>query len=247
MVSKMVRPPTLPRSRAVPRLSSQTFSTTTPSRSALFNLNGLAHSRESQYLSKERGIPRTEFSSNIHLIRSSEVDPFPNAPGASKHANEFQHSSRKRAGRQATIVDETNEALVRNLMDNTHPVQQRKSIEALVVQLRAAREEIAHLRAISHRSHLGKADGYRRNHPRLVLVGGVALGLLVWAETQRHFSKEEAEKQAAEMDATAPVQTEIVEEAQIIDSEPVEIAESEPQPDPGRSHKRRSSLGFLWA
>lgn len=62
------------------------FSTTPPSRSVLFNLGGLAASREGQYLSKETGIPRTEYSSNIHLIRSSEVDPFAPAPGATKQA-----------------------------------------------------------------------------------------------------------------------------------------------------------------
>lgn len=62
----------------------RTFSTTTAARSVLFNLNGLAHSRESQYLSKERGLPRTEYSSNIHLIRSSEVDVLgPSVPGSS--------------------------------------------------------------------------------------------------------------------------------------------------------------------
>lgn len=86
----MVRPRVLPTpSRVVANVHAQSrlFSTTPPSRSALFNLGGLAASREGQYLSKETGIPRTEYSSNIHLIRSSEVDPFAPAPGASKHAN----------------------------------------------------------------------------------------------------------------------------------------------------------------
>lgn len=74
-----------PRSTAPPRLY---FHSTTPARySALFNLGGLAASREGQYLSRERGIPRTEYSSNIHLIRSSEVDPFAPAPGATRYAN----------------------------------------------------------------------------------------------------------------------------------------------------------------
>lgn len=52
----------------------------------LFNLGGLGASREAQYLSKERGIPRTEYSANIHLIRSSEVDPFAPAPGSTRAA-----------------------------------------------------------------------------------------------------------------------------------------------------------------
>ena len=50
----------------------------TPHRSSgsLFNLSGLSVSRESRFLSKERGIPRTEFSPHLELIRSSEVEPF---------------------------------------------------------------------------------------------------------------------------------------------------------------------------
>ncbi|KAL1877922.1 hypothetical protein Daus18300_002275 [Diaporthe australafricana] len=52
----------------------------------LFNLGGLGASREAQYLSRERGIPRTEYSANIHLIRSSEVDPFAPAPGSTRSA-----------------------------------------------------------------------------------------------------------------------------------------------------------------
>lgn len=64
------------------------FSTTHALRAGgpLFNLGGLGASREAQYLSKERGIPRTEYSANIHLIRSSEVDPFAPAPGATRTA-----------------------------------------------------------------------------------------------------------------------------------------------------------------
>ena len=46
-----------------------------PSNSIL-NLSGLSVSRESRFLSKERGIPRTEFSPHLELIRSSEVNPF---------------------------------------------------------------------------------------------------------------------------------------------------------------------------
>ena len=52
---------------------------TTPrilSSGSLFNLAGLSTSRESGFLSKERGIPRTEFSPHLELIRLSEVEPF---------------------------------------------------------------------------------------------------------------------------------------------------------------------------
>ncbi|KAL8806230.1 MAG: hypothetical protein Q9182_001505 [Xanthomendoza sp. 2 TL-2023] len=44
--------------------------------SPLFNLGGLSTSRESQYLSKERGLPRTDFAPHLELIKSSEVEPF---------------------------------------------------------------------------------------------------------------------------------------------------------------------------
>ena len=63
---------------------------------SLFNLSGLSHSRESGFLSKERGIPRTEFAPHLELIRLSEVEPFaekklptvdslqPSSPGSSQ-------------------------------------------------------------------------------------------------------------------------------------------------------------------
>ncbi|KAL8659738.1 MAG: hypothetical protein Q9202_006973 [Teloschistes flavicans] len=54
--------------------SHHAFHSTPHPHSALFNLGGLSTSRESQYFSKERGIPRTEFSPQLQLIRSSEVD-----------------------------------------------------------------------------------------------------------------------------------------------------------------------------
>ena len=43
---------------------------------SLFNLSGLSTSREAGFLSKERGIPRTEFAPHLELIRLSEVEPF---------------------------------------------------------------------------------------------------------------------------------------------------------------------------
>lgn len=50
------------------------FHTSRTLSSALFNLGGLSTSRENQFLSKEKGRPRTEFSPHLELIRSSEVD-----------------------------------------------------------------------------------------------------------------------------------------------------------------------------
>ncbi|KAL8820644.1 MAG: hypothetical protein Q9223_001188, partial [Gallowayella weberi] len=80
----MARPPLLkPAARS---LFSITFSNRGTTRSfhntlclagsPLFNLGGLSTSREAQYLSKERGIPRTDFAPHLELIKSSEVEPY---------------------------------------------------------------------------------------------------------------------------------------------------------------------------
>ena len=63
--------------RATSRTFQRTFHSTPPlAGSPLLNLSGLSTSRESQYFSKERGIPRTRFSPHLELIESSEVSPF---------------------------------------------------------------------------------------------------------------------------------------------------------------------------
>ena len=63
--------------RATLGMISRPFHSTRPQASnSILNLSGLSTSRESRFLSKERGIPRTEFSPHLELIRSSEVDPF---------------------------------------------------------------------------------------------------------------------------------------------------------------------------
>lgn len=101
------------------------FSTTPVSRSALFNLGGLAASRESQYLSKETGIPRTEYSANIHLIRSSEVDPFAPAPGATKQAKE----TRERIAQKKRLDHHT--LTSKGVQYKTDEVMRRQSSETL--------------------------------------------------------------------------------------------------------------------
>ncbi|KAL6716580.1 hypothetical protein ACLMJK_006147 [Lecanora helva] len=65
----------------------------TPCRSSgsILNLSGLSVSRESRFLSKERGLPRTEFSPHLELIRSSEVEPFMKK-GASGASEKLSHS-----------------------------------------------------------------------------------------------------------------------------------------------------------
>ncbi|ROW11833.1 hypothetical protein VPNG_04922 [Cytospora leucostoma] len=91
-----------------------------------FNLGGLAASREAQYLSKERGIPRTEYSSNAHRIRASEVDPFAPAPGATPGVA---------AARGAQAADKSR--------IHTIALADCKARDSLAVQLHAAKEELA--------------------------------------------------------------------------------------------------------
>lgn len=59
------------------RLPSRHFHTTSSlAGSPFFDLTRLSASRESQHLSKEKGIPRTEFAPHLELLKSSEVTPF---------------------------------------------------------------------------------------------------------------------------------------------------------------------------
>jgi len=73
-------------SRGPVHTRSFSVSSSSCSGSPLFNLTGLANSRETQHFSRERRIPRTEFSPQLQLLRASEVDPFAPAPGASAGA-----------------------------------------------------------------------------------------------------------------------------------------------------------------
>lgn len=253
-MSKMFRPPTMLRSCVYPpagRLCPRTFSTTTPSLSALFNLNGLAHSRESQYLSKERGLPRTEYSSTIQLIRSSEVDPFPNAPGASKHATlEVRRSSQSRGGRQAMVSTTAgvNEKAVRNYDGISHPAQ--KAIEELKVQLMAVLDENARLRAAAL-EHTRAEGSVSRGILRVLvfLVGSYGLIAFFWpAALPKYISKETDVEKIAESNAATVAQT-------VSDEEPIRLASDsdavllpkEELHGPQQNRKSRNPLSFLWA
>lgn len=103
----------------------------------LFNLGGLGASREAQYLSKERGIPRTEYSANIHLIRSSEVDPFAPAPGSTRSA-----ARRAAARAQAEAHPQLAASGVPNVGVAPDPVA-HGGLAALAAQLQAVRDELA--------------------------------------------------------------------------------------------------------
>ena len=94
---------------------------------SFFDLARLGASREAQYLSKQHGIPRTEFSANTHLIRSGEVDPSAPAPGASPRV------VAARAGQAAAEASIQDAELSRTTAARN----------SLVVQLRLAREELA--------------------------------------------------------------------------------------------------------
>lgn len=77
-----------PSALVVPSLKRSFHRTTPCAGSSILNLSGLSTSRESRFLAKERGIPRTEFSPHLELIRSSEVEPF-----ASRDASSTAQSS----------------------------------------------------------------------------------------------------------------------------------------------------------
>lgn len=127
------------------------FSTSSPVRGGgpLFNLGGLGASREAQYLSKERGIPRTEYSANIHLIRSSEVDPFAPAPGSTRAAGRAAARAEEAARAKDAARDER--ARGRSHLASGAPsvgvaapgLPAHDSVSSLVAQLQALRDELA--------------------------------------------------------------------------------------------------------
>lgn len=258
-MSKMFRFPTVLRPRATPgRLSPRTFTTTSPSLSALFNLNGLAHSRESQYLSKESGIPRTEYSSNIHLIRSSEVDPFPNAPGASKHAIPAPEGrlSQKRTGHSATITttDRHNETHIRDV--NSVPYPTRRMIEELRREVRAVMDENVQLRAAllqrSDIENVGTAasGSLSREVLRvfLFLAGSYALVSYLWPMAFAKYAAKEVDEGVVDLPAAAATQIEFnTEEAMPVNSSGSVTAPQIQLPEPQPSHKSWNPLSFLWA
>ncbi|KAG6368980.1 hypothetical protein INS49_003199 [Diaporthe citri] len=108
----------------------------------LFNLGGLGASREAQYLSKERGIPRTEYSANIHLIRSSEVDPFAPAPGSTRTA-----AARAAARAQAEAHSQLASAAVPNGRAAPDPAA-HGGLAAMAAQLQALRDELAETKRV---------------------------------------------------------------------------------------------------
>ncbi|KAI3395258.1 hypothetical protein diail_1611 [Diaporthe ilicicola] len=107
----------------------------------LFNLGGLGASREAQYLSRERGIPRTEYSANIHLIRSSEVDPFAPAPGSTRAAAARAAARAHAEGAAAAAAAAAHEA--RNASAVAQDPTALGGMQGLAAQLDATRDELA--------------------------------------------------------------------------------------------------------
>lgn len=120
----------------------------------LFNLGGLGASREAQYLSKERGIPRTEYSANIHLIRSSEVDPFAPAPGSTRAAAARAAARAEAEARLASAFP--SRASVRAAPDPAA----NGAMTAMAAQLQALRVELAETkRALRGMQARGEGSG----------------------------------------------------------------------------------------
>ncbi|KAH8753021.1 hypothetical protein F5883DRAFT_651174 [Diaporthe sp. PMI_573] len=109
---------------------------------SFFNLGGLGASREAQYLSKERGIPRTEYNSNIHLIRSSEVDPFAPAPGSTRAA---AARAAARAEAEAEAESQLAAAAARHAKSCSYFAARdgQEGVAGLEAQLQAVKDELA--------------------------------------------------------------------------------------------------------
>ena len=103
------------------------FHCTTPcAGSSILNLSGLSTSRESRFLAKERGIPRTEFSPHLELIRSSEVEPFAGRDASSA----AQPSSTLSSGHTGAVDSPLSVAYLIKELDATR-VLQAKTADAL--------------------------------------------------------------------------------------------------------------------
>lgn len=127
----------------------------------LLNLSHFSAAKEAQYLSKERKIPQTEFHPYLELIRSSEVDIFAPAPGASA----MVVSALKRAQMGQTDMQTTFNLAIANAMQ----------------QIQAARNESYQARMTLARIH----EKYRREERTsfLVMMTTIALLSLVLVKT----------------------------------------------------------------
>lgn len=145
----------------------------------------------------------------------------------------------------------TEERLVQYLMDGSHPAQQRKSIEDLLVQLRVAREEIAQLQATMRGDGLGREDGQRapwhwKEYSLFTLTGAFALFVWFEADLEKVLSKYRVGKwEAAEATTVESSDTDTAEVANSA-AEPMMTTGNEPQ-DLLRSQHHRRPLSFLWA
>ncbi|KKY33107.1 hypothetical protein UCDDA912_g06931 [Diaporthe ampelina] len=220
----------------------------------LFNLGGLGASREAQYLSREHGIPRSEYSANIHLIRSSEVDPFAPAPGSTRTA-----AARAAARAQA----ETHSQSCSQVASGPSPdarvapdLAAHGGLAALAAQLQAVKDELAEAKRALRRVQAkgGKAETPMTSHllsTAIVLTVIFFIGKdvtervtappspadgLVQAQTIAH----EVDAAAAQRRSDAPAEEQALAESG--------LTSFEVQPSVPESHPRSSVLsGLFWA
>lgn len=150
--------------RCLPRLSPHLslpvpsrcgFHTSTNRRSSLFNLGGLSTSRENRYLSREKGIPRTEFSPHLELIRSSEVDT-QRSPGSGKPSSSSEIESML-SGSGKDKSNRANHLMMISKADHAALKQQINDLEQRLGSSEAAARQL--LKLYGKRSREGMALG----------------------------------------------------------------------------------------
>ena len=158
--------------------------------SPLFQLGALSNSRESKWLSKASGIPPTEYSPQLQLIRSGEVEPFRkqarphNDPRTTK---DHARSARDSRSAQELVREARAISVGRAIMD-----QQRKEKDRLQRLLRCVR-----------RAHERERSGWQverrklladSKHASIIVVGAIAAAtaMAIWRVSPRSQSVEDS-------------------------------------------------------
>lgn len=139
------------------QVASRTFSSCAVRQlNPLLNLSAFSGSKEAQYLSKERRIPRTEFAPHLELIRSSEVDPFAPTAGASPTVI----AALRRAQTGESDKDTAYTLAISNLI---------KQLEASKQELREAKQSLGRLQ-----------QKYEKNGQEGLVLVLLTAGIIVW-------------------------------------------------------------------
>lgn len=125
----------------------------------LANLSHFSAAKEAQFLSKERKLPREEFHPHLQLIRSSEVDVFAPAPGASPEVI----AKLKEAANGQSDAETTYKLAITNLAS----------------QLTASRLEVSDLKQARHRLS-GEYERLRALTALTWIVIGISLPMLAF-------------------------------------------------------------------